>query len=263
MVKLAITGATGKVGEAVIKCALQDNGCKIIGLVEVVGHPLIGKTSPLMSGISGAPAITDDLQQIISGADVVIDFTQAKATLRHLDIISRCGKAHVIGTTGFGAEDLNIIRGTRNAKIVISPNMSIGMNVLFEAVNRVAGILESGYDVEITEMHHRWKKDAPSGSALRLKEAVESAHQGRTWKSVFGREGMTGERTADEIGVMSLRGGDVVGEHTVYFVGLGERLELTHRAFSRDNFATGALKAAKWLNTQPYGVYSMKDVLGL
>lgn len=263
MVKLVITGATGKVGEAVIKCALQDSECEIAGLVEVSGHPLIGKQSPLMSGISGAPLITDDLRQVISDADVVIDFTEAKATLKHLETISRYGKAHVIGTTGFGVEDLKIIRGTGNTKIVISPNMSIGMNVLFEAVNRVAAILESGYDIEITEMHHRWKKDAPSGSALRLKEAVEGAHKERAWKNVFGREGITGVRTADEIGVMSLRGGDVVGEHTVYFVGLGERLEFTHRAFSRDNFATGALKAAKWLNTQPYGVYSMKDVLGL
>lgn len=263
MVRLIITGATGKVGEAVIRCALQDKECQIVGLVEASGHPSVGKPSPLMSGTSGAPVITNDLQQVISDADVLIDFTEAKATLKHLEIVGRYGKAHIIGTTGFSAEDLNIIHGTRNAKVVISPNMSIGMNVLFEAVNRVAGILESGYDVEITEMHHRWKKDAPSGSALRLKEAVERAHTNRSWKNVFGREGLTGERSADEIGVMSLRGGDVVGEHTVYFAGLGERLEFTHRAFSRDNFAAGAVKAAKWLHTQPYGIYSMKDVLGL
>ncbi|HEX2966227.1 MAG TPA: 4-hydroxy-tetrahydrodipicolinate reductase [Syntrophorhabdaceae bacterium] len=263
MIKLIITGAAGKVGEAVIKCALQDSECRIVGLAETTGHPLIGKPSPLMSGISEPPLIVSDLQKIISDGDVVIDFTEVKATLGHLDIISQYGKAHVIGTTGFNNEQINRIRCTRNAGIVFSPNMSIGMNVLFEIVNKVAGILESGYDIEIVEMHHRWKKDAPSGSALRLKDAVEDAHKDRTWKNVFGREGMTGERTTDEIGVMSLRAGDVVGEHTVYFVGLGERLELTHRAFSRDNFATGALKAAKWLIKQPWGVYSMKDVLGL
>ena len=148
-------------------------------------------------------------------------------------------------------------------KVVLSPNMSIGMNVLFDVANKVAGLLKEGYDVEIVEMHHRWKKDAPSGSALRLKDAVETAQPERKWTEVFGREGITGERKAQEIGLMSLRGGDVVGEHTVYFAGMGERLEFTHRAFSRDNFAKGALLAAKWLVGQPYGVYSMKDVLGL
>ena len=148
-------------------------------------------------------------------------------------------------------------------KVVISPNMSIGMNVLFDVANKVASVLKEGYDVEIVEMHHRWKKDAPSGSALRIKDAIETAKPDRKWTEVFGREGITGERKTEEIGIMSLRGGDVVGEHTVFFAGMGERLEFTHRAFSRDNFARGALLAAKWLIRQPYGIYSMKDVLGL
>jgi 4-hydroxy-tetrahydrodipicolinate reductase len=137
------------------------------------------------------------------------------------------------------------------------------MNVLFDVANKVAGVLKEGYDVEIVEMHHRWKKDAPSGSALRIKDAIETAKPDRKWTEVFGREGITGERKTHEIGIMSLRGGDVIGEHTVFFAGMGERLELTHRAFSRDNFARGSLLAAKWLIQQPYGIYSMKDVLGL
>ena len=262
VIRLIITGAGGKVGEAIVKCALQDSEIIIAGLVEIKNHPLIGRQSPAMRSVN-TPPVVDDIEKIISNADVVIDFTEARATLKNFEIATRHGKAHVIGTTGFDSECLQKIRGTRGAKVVISPNMSIGMNVLFDVVNRVAGILGNSYDVEILEMHHRWKKDAPSGSALRLKEVVESTDKDRHWTNVFGRKGITSERTTDEIGVMSLRGGDVIGEHTVYFAGLGERLELTHRAFSRDNFARGALLAAKWIVHQPEGIYSMKDVLGL
>jgi 4-hydroxy-tetrahydrodipicolinate reductase len=264
MVKLIITGAAGKVGAAIIKCALEDTDFEIVGLVETKTHPDIGKPSPPMAGKTDKPLfIEGSLEKVIEKGDVVIDFTEAKATVEHLRIAKQYGKAHIIGTTGFSDDVLAEIHGAQDVKIVISPNMSIGMNLLFDVTNKVAGILKEGYDVEIVEMHHRWKKDAPSGSALRIKDAVEAAMPDRKWAEVFGREGITGERRNQEIGVMSLRGGDVVGEHTVYFVGMGERLELTHRAFSRDNFAKGALLAAKWLVGQPCGVYSMKDVLGL
>jgi 4-hydroxy-tetrahydrodipicolinate reductase len=264
MVKLIITGAAGKVGEAIIKCALEDADFEIVGLIETKTHPDIGKPSAIMAGKTDKLLIIEDnLEKVIDKGDVVIDFTEAKASMEHFRTVKQHEKAHVIGTTGFSNDALAEIHGAKDMKVVISPNMSIGMNVLFDVANRVAGVLKEGYDVEIVEMHHRWKKDAPSGSALRLKDSIEAAKPDQKWTEVFGREGITGERKAREIGIMSLRGGDVVGEHTVFFAGMGERLEFTHRAFSRDNFAKGALLATKWLIQQPYGIYSMKDVLGL
>jgi 4-hydroxy-tetrahydrodipicolinate reductase len=264
MVKLIITGAAGKMGGALIKCALEDTDCEIVGLVETKTHPAIGKPSTPIAGTTDKLLLIEDsLEKVIEKGDIVIDFTEAKASLEYFRIAKQHGKALVIGTTGFSDDALAEIHHAKDMKAVISPNMSIGMNVLFDVANKVAGVLKEGYDIEIVEMHHRWKKDAPSGSALRIKDAIETAKPDRKWTEVFGREGITGERKAHEIGVMSLRGGDVVGEHTVFFVGMGERLEFTHRAFSRDNFARGALLAAKWLTRQPHGVYSMKDVLGL
>jgi 4-hydroxy-tetrahydrodipicolinate reductase len=264
MIKLIITGACGKMGAAIIKCALEDKDFEIVGLVETKSHPDVGKPSGIMAGATDKPLLIENgLEKVIGKCDVVIDFTEAKASIEHFRIAKKHGKAHIIGTTGFSDDTLAEINHTKDAKVVISPNMSIGMNILFDVCNKVAGTLKEGYDVEIFEMHHRWKKDAPSGSALRIKDAIEAAKPNQKWIEVFGREGITGERKAHEIGVMSLRGGDVVGEHTVFFTGFGERLEFTHRAFSRDNFARGALLAAKWLITQSPGIYSMKDVLGL
>ncbi len=264
MVKLIITGAAGRVGTAIIKCALEDTDFQIVGLVESKTHPDIGKPSAIMAGKTDKPLLTEDnLEKVIEKGDVVIDFTEAKASMEYFRAVKQHGKAHVIGTTGFSNDALAEIRGTKDMKAVISPNMSIGMNVLFDVANKVAGVLKEGYDIEIVEMHHRWKKDAPSGSALRIKDSIEATKPDQKWIEIFGREGITGERKAEEIGIMTLRGGDVVGEHTIYFAGMGERLEFTHQAFSRDNFARGALLAAKWLIQQPYGIYSMKDVLGL
>jgi 4-hydroxy-tetrahydrodipicolinate reductase len=264
MVKLIITGAAGRVGAALIKCALEDTDFEIVGLVETKTHPDIGKPSAIMAGKTNKPLLIEDsLERVIEKGDVVIDFTEAKASVEHFRIAKQHRKAHVIGTTGFSDDALAEIHRAKDMKIVISPNMSIGMNVLFDVANKVAGVLKEGYDVEIVEMHHRWKKEAPSGSALRIKDSIEATKPDQKWIEVFGRDGITGERKAEEIGIMTLRGGDVVGEHTVYFVGMGERLEFTHRAFSRDNFARGGLLAAKWLTRQPFGIYSMKDVLGL
>jgi 4-hydroxy-tetrahydrodipicolinate reductase len=264
MIKLIITGAAGKVGTAIIKCALEDTDFEIVGLMETKTHPDIGKPCASMAGKTDKPLLIEDsLEKVIEKGDVVIDFTESIASMTHFMIAKQHGKAHVIGTTGFNDNALAEIHGTKDMRAVISPNMSIGMNVLFDVVNKVAGVLKEGYDIEIVEMHHRWKKDAPSGSALRIKDSIEATKPDQKWIKVFGREGITGERKAEEMGIMTLRGGDVVGEHTVYFAGMGERLEFTHRAFSRDNFAKGALLAAKWLTRQPYGIYSMKDVLGL
>ncbi len=261
MVGIVVTGACGKMGRAILKLALEDPGFEIAGLVEMKGHPMAGRAHDLMGGRS--PFISDDLPQILTGADVVVDFTEAGATMDHFRMAAGKGVAHVIGTTGLKEDDLRTLRETKGARVVVSPNMSIGMNILFDLAQRVSSILGDAYDAEIVELHHRWKKDAPSGSALRIKDAVEAGQKARAFTEVFGREGITGERKKDEIGVMSIRGGDIVGEHTLYFAGIGERLELTHKAWSRDNFARGALIAAKWLINQPPGVYSMKDVLGL
>ncbi len=261
MVRIVVTGACGKMGRAIVKLALEDPGLEIAGLVEVKGHPMTGQAHDLMGG--KAPFISDELPQVLTGADVVIDFTEAGASVNNFRMAAEKGVAHVIGTTGLKEDDMRTIRETKGARVVISPNMSIGMNVLFDLAQRVSSILGDAYDAEIVELHHRWKKDAPSGSALRIKDAVEAGQRTRAWVEVFGREGITGERKKDEIGVMSIRGGDIVGEHTLYFAGIGERLELSHKAWSRDNFARGALIAAKWLISKPAGIYSMKDVLGL
>lgn len=261
MVKLIITGAAGKMGAAIIKCALEDRDCEIAGLMEIKGHHSIGKPSSFVT--DKFIFVQDDLEAIIDKGDILIDFTEAKASLENFRIATKHGKGIVIGTTGFSKEALSEINATKGARAVISPNMSIGMNILFDTANKIAGILKEDYDIEIFEMHHRWKKDAPSGTALRIKDSVEAANPSRKWIEVYGREGVTGERKPEEIGVMTLRGGDVVGEHTIYFAGVGERLEITHRAFSRDNFARGALLAAKWILKRSPGIYSMKDVLGL
>jgi 4-hydroxy-tetrahydrodipicolinate reductase len=199
----------------------------------------------------------------IDDGDVVGDFSEPVSSLVHFKTAAEHNKAIVVGTTGFSAQQLSELKAVAGARAVISPNMSIGINVLFNLAKKAAEALGPGYDAEIVEMHHKWKKDAPSGTAVKLKEVVMGAHPGRNWKEVTGRNGIIGERGADEIGVLAVRAGDTVGEHTVFFVGSGERIEITHRAFSRDNFARGALVAAAWIVGQPNGIYDMNDVLSL
>ena len=262
MIKLGVTGTAGKMGAAILKLAFQEEGIEVTGALEAKGHPSVGKTLEAPAGRTPV-TISDDPDALVAGCDVIIDFTEANASLGHFAAAERYGKAIVIGTTGFSVEALAKIQGAKAARVVISPNMSVGMNLMFDMVEKVSRILKGGYDVEIVEMHHRLKKDAPSGTAVKLMEVVETAQPDREWMEVFGRKGLIGERKENEIGVLALRGGDVVGEHTVMFAGTGERLELTHRAYSRENFARGALVAAKWAVRKDPGVYSMKDVLGL
>jgi 4-hydroxy-tetrahydrodipicolinate reductase len=261
MIRIAITGACGKMGRAITNLALQDADIEIVGLIEAQGHPMVGKAHDLMGG--GHPLITDDIDRGLQGADVIVDFTEVRASLEFFKAANAKGIADVIGTTGFKDDDMRSLRESKGARVVISPNMSIGMNILFDLAQRVSSLVGDSYDAEIVELHHRWKKDAPSGSALKIKDAVLAGQSSRQWTEVFGREGMIGERKKDEIGIMSIRGGDIVGEHTLCFAGIGERLELTHKAWSRDNFARGGLLAARWLVKQSPGIYSMKDVLGL
>ena len=263
MIRLIVTGACGRMGSAVLKLAASDPAFVITHVLEIATHPLSGATIDV-PGVAGASFLLEDsLSRVADDCDVIIDFTHSDASLLHLRLASDKGKAIVIGTTGISPETLAEMKSMPAALAVISPNMSIGVNLLFTLVDRAARLIGRDYDTEIIEMHHKWKKDAPSGTAIRLRDIIMAAGPDRQWAEVTGRRGMIGERTRDEIGVLAIRAGDIVGEHTVLFAGAGERLEITHRAYSRENFAHGALAAAKWIVHQRNGVYDMGDVLGL
>jgi 4-hydroxy-tetrahydrodipicolinate reductase len=263
MIKLIVTGGCGRMGSAVLKLAASDPAFVVTHVLEIATHPLAGTVIDV-PGVAGASFLLEDsLAHVVDDCDVIIDFTHADASLLHLRLASEKGKAIVIGTTGIPPEVLAEMKAMPAASAVISPNMSIGVNLLFTLVDRAARLIGRDYDTEIIEMHHKWKKDAPSGTAARLRDIVMAAGPDRPWTEVTGRRGMIGERKSDEIGVMAVRAGDIVGEHMVLFAGAGERLEITHRAFSRENFAAGALAAAKWIVRQGKGVYDMGDVLGL
>jgi 4-hydroxy-tetrahydrodipicolinate reductase len=263
MVKLIITGACGRTGSAILRLAAANSDFTVTHVLEAKGHPLVG-TNITIPGLTAAPLpIETDIESVIADGDVIIDFTEPGSSLLHFRTAAKHGRAIVVGTTGFSSQVQSEMRGTTGAKAVISPNMSIGVNLLFNLAQKAAQILGSDYDAEIVEMHHNRKKDAPSGTALRLKDIITNTDQSRAWIEVTGREGMVGERRPNEIGILAVRAGDIVGEHTVFFVGSGERVEITHRAYSRDNFARGALAAAKWIVGKPEGIYDMNDVLGL
>lgn len=266
MTKVAVTGAAGRMGSRIIALLREDETLELAGATEKEGHPAVGKDAGEAAGIPflGIP-IRKDLSEVIQDCQAVIDFTVPEASLRHIQIASMAEKAIVVGTTGFSQADIDQIRTlSSRCSCVLCPNMSVGVNVLFKVLEGIAPIFSNGYDVEIFEVHHRFKKDAPSGTALRMAQIIAGA-MGRDLEKVgiFGRKGIIGERSREEIGVHTLRAGDVVGEHTVIFGGMGERIELTHRAQSRDNFARGALRAAKFAAHAGNGLYDMLDVLGL
>lgn len=265
MIKVAVTGATGKMGSRIIRLLAESPDFQLCGATERPTHPAIGRDAGEAAGckILKVP-ISADLESAIGTSDVVIDFTEPAGTLKQLETAARKGKAAVIGTTGFSEEQIARIRQiSGEIPCVLSPNMSVGVNILFKVLNDVARVTGGDYDVEIVEMHHRHKKDAPSGTAMKMAQILADALK-RDLKSagVYGRHGMVGDRKADEIGIQSLRGGDVVGDHTVIFAGLGERIEFTHKAHSRENFARGALIAARWAVRREPGLYDMQDVLG-
>lgn len=252
--KVAIAGAGGRMGRALIEAVLADPELSLAGAFDVAGSPAIGE-SP------GNIEVVSDARSAIAGADVVIDFTRPEGTLAHL---AHAG-AMVIGTTGFSASQKNsIVERAKRIPIVMAANFAVGVNAAYKLAEAAARMLGEGYDVEIIEAHHRHKVDAPSGTALKLGEAIARVQGLELRKSaVFGRQGDTGERPARQIAFHSIRGGDIVGEHTVVFAGLGERLELTVRSQSRATYATGALRAAKFLKDKAAGLYDMSDVLGL
>ena len=265
-IRVGVTGIAGRMGREIANCILENPALSLAGGTERPGHPLIGADAfgPLGRG-AGGPKIASHLKETINDVDVIIDFSTPEATMEHFAICRAAGKGIVIGTTGFSAEQVKEMDSHKAAiRCVRAPNMSIGVNVLFKVLADTARILGKSYDIEIMEIHHNLKKDSPSGTAMRLAE-ICARETGRDLDKVgvYGRHGITGERTKDEIAVMTLRMGDVVGEHTVYFAGQGERVELTHKATSRRNFAAGAVRAAEWLPGQNNGMYDMQDVLGL
>jgi len=266
MIKVAVMGVAGRMGGRILSLLRQEEGIEIVGATEREGHSALGKDAGIIVGLGEINVpLSDKIEEAALNADAIVDFTTPVATLRHAEYASKTGKPMVIGTTGFKDEAKEKIeRLAEGFPCVISPNMSVGVNVMFEIARRLAGFLGDEFDVEIIEAHHKHKVDSPSGTALRLGEVVAEA-LGRDFREVarFERHGQIGERKKDEIGIQTIRGGDVVGEHTVIFFGVGERIELTHRATSRDNFARGAIRALKWVVGKPPGIYTMKDVLGI
>ena len=263
--KIAIVGANGRMGRMLIESTLKDGRAKLVAAIDQPGTAAIGKDAGELVGMPCGVTVSDDLEAGIAKADCLIDFTRPEGTLAHIEICRRHRVAIVIGTTGFDDIGKQAIRDAANEiPVVFAPNMSVGVNVVFKLLETASRILAEGYDIEIVEAHHKHKIDAPSGTALRMGEVVAQA-LGRDLKScaVYGREGVTGERDPSTIGFATVRGGDIVGDHTVMYCGTGERVEIAHKAGSRMPYALGSLRAAHFLKGQGKGLFDMQDVLGL
>jgi len=253
-------------GKCLVALVQESSTLQLSGAIESPGHPSIGQDAGEVAGFGRAGiAIQDNLEPVLSESDVIIDFTVPQATLFNLELAITHKKAMVIGTTGLDSTHLKKLQELApSIPCVFAPNMSVGINVLANILGIVVKALGSDYDIEVIEAHHNKKKDAPSGTALKLAEVLAQA---ANWElsevGVYARHGMIGERRSREIGIQSIRAGDIVGDHTVLFGGPGERIEITHRAHTREPFAQGALRAAQWVVTQPNGLYSMADVLEL
>jgi 4-hydroxy-tetrahydrodipicolinate reductase len=265
-VSVVVAGAAGRMGSRVIACLREASDLRLVAALEAPHHPATGRDAGEVAGVGpmGAAIGADAVSAIVRDR-VLVEFSAPEPTLEHLRQAAATGARAVIGTTGFTpAQREEIAALARRTAIMLSPNMSVGVTLALQVLATMARALGDDYDVEITEVHHRFKKDAPSGTALRMAEVVaEALGRDLATVAVYGRQGVPGERTTNEIGMLSLRSGDVVGEHTVSFGTLGERLELTHRAHNRDTFARGALRAVRFLAARPAGLYSMQDVLGL
>ena len=263
---IVVCGAAGRMGKLLVRLIHEHPTARLVGAIEAVGHPALGKDAGEEAGVGSiGVTLSDDYAAAANGDNVTLDFTLADVAMAHLRTAVEKGAAIAIGTTGLSAQQrAEVEQLAPQSRVIIAPNMSVGVNVLMKVVADVAKILREDFDPEIVEMHHRFKIDAPSGTALALGRIIAES-QGKDFEQSarLGRQGVTGQRTDEEIGIMTLRGGDAVGDHTVYFVGFGERLELTHRSQSRECLARGAVRAALWLADQPNGLYSMNDVLGL
>jgi len=248
-----------------LEAALKDEGVTLTGAFDVPGSAAIGQTAGQLTGLASTTRVSDDLAGGLAAIDCLIDFTRPQGTLAHLELCRKAGVGMVIGTTGFEGEDKErIAAAARDIPVVFAPNMAVGVNLVFKLLDTAARILNHGYDIEIVEAHHRMKIDAPSGTALRMGEVVANA-LGRDLRecAVYGREGVTGERDPSTIGFATVRGGDVVGDHTVMFCGIGERVEISHKAGSRMPYALGSMRAARFLAGRRNGLFDMQDVLGL
>jgi 4-hydroxy-tetrahydrodipicolinate reductase len=266
MVEVVVAGAAGRMGARIVACLGEARDLRLVAALEAPGHPALGRDAGEVAGVTRTGVtLTSDAAAALGRDRILVEFSTPEASLEHLRLAVGAGARAVIGTTGFSSSQHEEIAAlAKRTAVVLAPNFSVGVAVALKALAIMARALGDEYDVEISEIHHRFKKDAPSGTALRMAEVVAGA-LGRDLGAVavYGRQGTPGERSPKEIGILSMRSGDVVGEHTVSFGTLGERLEVTHRAHSRDTFARGALRAVRFLASRPSGLYSMQDVLGL
>lgn len=263
--RIGILGAAGRMGKMLIEAVLKDGQLVLGAAFDLPGSPALGRNAGELVGMSSDVLVSDDLAAGLLNVDCLIDFTRPEGTLQHLELCRRAGVAMVIGTTGFDAEGkAAIAKAAEEIPVVFAPNMAVGVNLVFKLLDTAARILDQGYDIEIVEAHHRMKVDAPSGTALRMGEVIAAAlKRDLADCAVYGREGVTGERDPSSIGFATVRGGDIVGDHTVMFCGLGERVEVTHKASSRLPYALGSLRAARFLAGRGNGLFDMQDVLGL
>ncbi len=265
MHKVAVAGASGRMGHMLIEAIRGSGDCELAGALDVASSPAIGNDAAAFLGHASGVPVSADLRTALANAQVLIDFTRPEGTLAHLRMCRELGLNAVIGTTGFGeGQKEQIADAARDIAIVMAPNMSVGVNVTLKLLEMAAKSLATGYDIEIVEAHHRHKVDAPSGTALKMGEVIAQA-LGRDLKdcAVYAREGVTGERDPSTIGFAAIRGGDIVGDHTVLFAGTGERIEITHKSASRATYAQGSLRALRFLAGKRSGMFDMFDVLGL
>ncbi len=263
--RIAVAGASGRMGQMLIDAVRSAIDCELVGALDVAGSTALGRDATALLGQPSGVMITADLGQGLAHAQTLIDFTRPEGTLVHLAACRELGVRLVIGTTGFSAaQKLEIAAAARDIAIVMAPNMSVGVNVTLKLLEMAAKALATGYDIEIIEAHHRHKVDAPSGTALKMGEVMASA-LGRDLKdcAVYARQGVSAERDPSSIGFASIRGGDIVGDHTVLFAGVGERIEISHKSSSRATYAQGSLRAVRFLASQRSGLFDMADVLEL
>jgi 4-hydroxy-tetrahydrodipicolinate reductase len=263
--KIAVAGASGRMGRMLVEAIAAAPDAQLAGALDIAGSPSLGQDAAAFSGQPAGVAIASELAEGLARAHFLIDFTRPEGTLKHLAYCAEHGIKMIIGTTGFDEAGKAAIRAAaEKTAIMLSPNMSVGVNVTLKLLEMAAKSLSEGYDIEIVEAHHRHKVDAPSGTALRMGEVIADA-LGRDLKecAVYGREGVTGERDPSTIGFATIRGGDIVGDHTVLFAGIGERIEISHKSSSRATYAQGALRAARFLAGKTTGLYDMQDVLAL
>lgn len=262
---VGVAGASGRMGRELIQAIALSSDLRLGAALDIPGNPYIGRDAGDFAGLPCGVVISDDIGAAIEGCVALIDFTRPEGTLRHLAVCRRAAVNMVIGTTGFSeAQKLTLADAARDIAIVFAPNMSVGVNLMLKLVALAGRVLDDSFDIEIIEAHHRHKVDAPSGTALRMGEVIAEA---RGWSlqetAIYGRQGVTGERNQKTIGFATVRGGDIVGDHTALFAGVGERVEISHKASSRATFAKGALRAVRFLAGKKTGLFDMQDVLGL